>query len=171
MKEKKTPNEINYYNISKRVVTGHTIAIYINNIYIYPNFRVIHIFTPGGRSNAYMGNAAKSVSNTSMVLSPKSRQPGKEGDDYRPLQEREYRNDLFTAMKDLCKYTECMRGSRKFCQRVSNFDNLLLVVAGREDPNTTISGQSSALQRNAIQMAFRWRADDSTTLNAGLVAL
>ena len=28
-----------------------------------------------------------------------------------------------------------------------------------------------ARQRNAIQMAFRWRADDGLTLNAGLVAL
>ena len=28
-----------------------------------------------------------------------------------------------------------------------------------EDPNTTISGPSSARQRNAIQMAFRWRAE------------
>ena len=77
-----------------------------------------------------MGNAAKSVSNTSMVLSPKSRQPGREHGDYRPLQEEEHRNDLFTAMKDLCKYTECMRGSRKSCQRVSNFDNFLLFVGG-----------------------------------------
>ena len=38
------------------------------------------------------------------------------------------------------------------------------------DPNTTISGPSSARQRNAILMAFRWRADDGLTLNAGSVA-
>ena len=31
-----------------------------------------------------------------------------------------------------------------------------LVVDGREDRNTTLSGPSSARQRNAIQMAFRW---------------
>ena len=36
---------------------------------------------------------------------------------------------------------------------------------------TTISGPSSARQRNVISMAFRWRADDGPTLNAGLVAL
>ena len=30
--------------------------------------------------------------------------------------------------------------------------------------------KSSARQRNAIEMAFRWRADDGPTLNAGLVA-
>ena len=36
---------------------------------------------------------------------------------------------------------------------------------GREDPRTTISGPSSA-----HEMAFRWRADDRPTLNAGLVA-
>ena len=42
---------------------------------------------------------------------------------------------------------------------------------GIEDPNTAINVPSSALQRNAIEMAFRWRADDGPTLNAGLVAL
>ena len=46
-----------------------------------------------------------------------------------------------------------------------------LVDEGREDPNTTISGPSLAQQRNAIKMAFHWRADDGPTLNAGLVAL
>ena len=39
------------------------------------------------------------------------------------------------------------------------------------DPNTTKIRPSSARQRNAIVMAFRWRADDGPTLNAGLVAL
>ena len=39
------------------------------------------------------------------------------------------------------------------------------------DPNITINGTSSACQRNAISMAFRWRADGGPTLNAGLVAL
>ena len=39
------------------------------------------------------------------------------------------------------------------------------------DPNntSTISGPSSGRQQNAIQMAFRWRADDGPTSNAGLV--
>ena len=44
-------------------------------------------------------------------------------------------------------------------------------VETREDPNTTISGPSSARQRTAIYMAFGWRADDGPTLKAGLVAL
>ena len=38
---------------------------------------------------------------------------------------------------------------------------------GKNYSNTTISGPSTARQRNAIQMAFRWRADDGPTLNAG----
>ena len=42
---------------------------------------------------------------------------------------------------------------------------------GRGDPNATISGPSSARQRNAIAMAFRWRVDVDPTLNAGLIAL
>ena len=46
-----------------------------------------------------------------------------------------------------------------------------LVDEGIEDPNITINGPSSACQRNAISMAFRWRADSGPTLNAGLVAL
>ena len=46
-----------------------------------------------------------------------------------------------------------------------------LAVEGLDDPNITINGPSSACQRNAIEMAFRWRADDGPTLNASLVAL
>ena len=38
------------------------------------------------------------------------------------------------------------------------------------DPNTTKSAPSLVRQRNAIEMALRWRADDGPTLNAGLVA-
>ena len=64
-----------------------------------------------------------------------------------------------------------MRGSRKFCQRGSKFDNFFLVDEMIEDPNMTINGPSSTRQRNAIEMAFRWRADAGPTLNAGLVAL
>ena len=47
-----------------------------------------------------------------------------------------------------------MRGSRKFCQWGSKFDNVFLVFflvdEGIEDPNVTISGPSSARQQNAI---------------------
>ena len=46
-----------------------------------------------------------------------------------------------------------------------------LVDEGRKDPNTAISGPSSARQRNTISMAFHWRADVGPTLNADLVAL
>ena len=53
----------------------------------------------------------------------------------------------------------------------SKFDNFFLVDVGIKDSNTAINGLSSARQRNAIKMAFRWRADDGPTLNAGLVAL
>ena len=52
-----------------------------------------------------------------------------------------------------------------------NFSFKLARVETREDPNTTISGPSSARQRSAIYMAFRWRADDGPTLKAVLVAL
>ena len=51
------------------------------------------------------------------------------------------------------------------------FGIIILVDEVIEDPNTTINGPSSAHQRNAIQVAFRWRADDCPTLNAGFVAL
>ena len=55
-----------------------------------------------------------------------------------------------------------MRGSRTFCQRGSNFDNVFVLVdEERGDPSTTISGPLTACQRNA---------DDGPTLNAGLVA-
>ena len=62
-----------------------------------------------------------------------------------------------------------MRGSRKFCQSGPNL--ILLFDEGIMDPNTAINGPSSARQRNAIVMAFRWRADDGPTLNAGFVVL
>ena len=52
-----------------------------------------------------------------------------------------------------------------------NLITFFLVVKGSEDTNTAINGPSSARQRNAIKMAFRWRADNGPTVNAGLVAL
>ena len=61
-----------------------------------------------------------------------------------------------------------MGGSRKFCQRGSKFDFFffffLLVGEWIEDPNTAIDRPTSAHQRNAISMAFRWRADDDPIL-------
>ena len=45
----------------------------------------------------------------------------------------------------------CMRGSRKFRQRGTKFDNVLFLVdEGMEVPNTTKGGPSLARQRNAI---------------------
>ena len=62
-----------------------------------------------------------------------------------------------------------MREFRKFCQRVSKFDNVFflfffLLDEGKEDSNVTLNGPS-------FKWAFRWRADDGPTLNSGLVAL
>ena len=40
-----------------------------------------------------------------------------------------------------------MHGSRKFCQRGSNFDNVFLVDEGWVDPNSTISISGLSLAR------------------------
>ena len=72
-----------------------------------------------------------------------------------------------------------MRGFRKFYQRGSKFDNVFFffffffffLMSGGRISNTTISRPLSARQRNAIEMAFLWHADNGPTLNAGLVAL
>ena len=57
-------------------------------------------------------------------------------------------------------YLQHMRGSRKFCQRGSNFEVFFfffffIVDEGREDQKSTISGPSFVHQQNAIEMAFR----------------
>ena len=39
----------------------------------------------------------------------------------------------------------------------------------RGDQNVTINGPSLARQRNAIEMAVRWRADIGPPLNAGFL--
>ena len=62
-----------------------------------------------------------------------------------------------------------MCGSRKFCQKGSNFDSFF--DEGGVDPSTTISGPSTTLLAKRHLMAFRWRVDDDPTLNAGLIAL
>ena len=48
---------------------------------------------------------------------------------------------------------------------------LCLIGGERIQTHTTISGPSSARQRNAIEMAFSWRAEDGLAMNAGSVAL
>ena len=75
-----------------------------------------------------------------------------------------------------------MRGSRKFCQRGSNFDVFFFnfdvffrfffsLMKGRRVQIPLLAGHHRPRQRNAIQMEFRWHADDGPTLNAGFVAL
>ena len=54
---------------------------------------------------------------------------------------------------------------------LSEGTQLFLVDWGIERPNTALIGPSSGRQRNAIEMAFRWQADDGPTLYAGFVAL
>ena len=50
-----------------------------------------------------------------------------------------------------------MRGSRKFCQRGSKFDNIFFLSWwGDRDPNVTINGPSSACQQNGVSLAGRW---------------
>ena len=48
-----------------------------------------------------------------------------------------------------------MCGSRKFCQRGSNSDNVFLVVQGGEDQNITISGPFSALNAGFVFQHIR----------------
>ena len=72
-----------------------------------------------------------------------------------------------------------MRGSRKFCQRGSNFDKNFLVDKVREDPSTTISGLSLCWSSCGDQESFvkggptltifflvdKGREDPSTTIS------
>ena len=77
-----------------------------------------------------------------------------------------------------------MRGSRKFYQRESKFDSVFfvffvfffvffffggggLLMSGGRIKMPLLAGH----HRPASEMAFLWRADDGSTLNAGLVAL
>ena len=58
------------------------------------------------------------------------------------------------------KSLDLERGSRKFCQRVSKFNNVFffffffLVDEGIEDPSTALIGPSSVRQRNAVKWRF-----------------
>ena len=49
-------------------------------------------------------------------------------------------------------FDKVMCGSRKFCQRGSNFDNVFFSLMMRGDPNSTKTRPSSARQGNAILM-------------------
>ena len=71
-----------------------------------------------------------------------------------------------------------MSGSRKFCQRGGGqalqrfFFFFFFVDEGLADRNSKYHYKRATigLPANAILMAFRWRADDGTTLKAGPVA-
>ena len=79
---------------------------------------------------------------------------------------------LLTKLYEYVQYFPLIRGSKNFIRGGPTLTTFFFLVdEGWEDPNTTICGPISARQRNAILMAFRWRADDGPTLNAGLVAL
>ena len=62
---------------------------------------------------------------------------------------------------------------QKILPEGSNFVNVfvLFFYERRKDHITTKSESSSASNRNAIEMAFRLRANDNPTLNVGFVAL
>ena len=63
-------------------------------------------------------------------------------------------------------------GSRKFCQRGSDFDMFFFFLEWRDDPSKYHYKQVIiGLQANAILMAFCWRADNGPKLDAELVAL
>ena len=65
-----------------------------------------------------------------------------------------------------------MRGS--LCQggpTVTVFLRVFLVDAGRQDPNTTISGPSSPASETPFKWRFAGGLFDGSTLNAGLVLL
>ena len=63
-----------------------------------------------------------------------------------------------------------MPRSRKFFQRGSKFDNVFFLVdKGMEDTTTTINGPSLDRQRNTIEMAFHWWADDGPTLGSFVI--
>ena len=60
--------------------------------------------------------------------------------------------DYFLSFRSTFSSYTSMRGSRKICQRGSDSDVffLLFFYEGREGPNSTKRGPSSARQRNAI---------------------
>ena len=66
-----------------------------------------------------------------------------------------------------------MRGSRKFYQRGSNFNNVFFLVDKEGEGGSKYHYKRAIIGPPAKRhlMAFRWRADDDPTLNAGLVAL
>ena len=75
-----------------------------------------------------------------------------------------------------------MRGSRKFCQRGSDSDNILIalkiVLPNAKSVALNVGHHQPASETflwladdGPTLMVFRWRADDDPTLIAGVVAL
>ena len=60
-----------------------------------------------------------------------------------------------------------MRGSSKFCQRGSNFDNFFKLMRGRERIQITLK---AGHYRPASETPFKWRFA-GRPMNAGLTAL
>ena len=64
------------------------------------------------------------------------------------------RASLFTVKAPQTS-SRILHESRKFCQRGSDFDNVFFLVdEGRDDPNTTISGPTSARQQTSLKWSF-----------------
>ena len=90
---------------------------------------------------------------------------------------RGYIGPLLVAIFNMHSCLRIMRGSRKFCQRGSNFDDVFLVDEEREDPKyhykrATIIDPPAKRHLNGVSLACRrWRADDVSILNASLKAL
>ena len=68
-----------------------------------------------------------------------------------------------------------MRGSRKFYQRGSKFENVFFffffLISGGRIKMPLLAGHHRPASETPFEMAFLWRADDGSTLNARLVAL
>ena len=77
-----------------------------------------------------------------------------------------------------------MRGSRKFYQRGPNLITFFfffggggwgvgggLLMSGRRIEMPLLAGHHRPASETPFEMAFLWRADGGSTLNAGLVAL
>ena len=72
-----------------------------------------------------------------------------------------------------------MRGSRKFYQRGSKFDNVFfffggggwLLMSGGRIKMPLLAGHHRPASETLFEIAFLWRANDGSTLNAGLAAL
>ena len=87
---------------------------------------------------------------------------------------------LKEVIADVCrlrptKFIFVMRGSRQFCQRGSNYDNVVFsfVHERRRGERIQFHNMPAIIDPPAKRhkMAFRWRADNDPTLNAGYAAL